>query len=430
MAAIIRWPLSVLAILLKNVLRPLRKRIDFERKNFLDEECRSFKRDLIVADYCFEVSSEGELEQVRPLIEHFLSLNKYIEVVFASPSVEAKCLKLARDFKEQVRVLRLPIASFSPLPFLFFQSPWAWVSAPTLLFCRYDFFPELLSFKFLGRKLILLSASGKKMNWFKKQSYQLFNVIVAANKSEAKTFSEHFKNQKIDSFDFRIPRIFQRLEKAPETLQSVFELASYLDFLDSLDSSKKLIMGSAWESDLVILKKTSSQWSGEIKNGQTHLLIVPHDLSADSIEGLILKLRTFLEVPVYEIKKGQALDVDLLKSRPGIVVLNLSGILCELYSKFSFAYVGGGYERSIHSVLEPFLSGCQVFCGPSVHRSTEYDFILSHAPLEIHLLKHPESFYNLFKTNASMMNALSIRTQLQIEAKSTMESIINEIETC
>ncbi|MDO9180910.1 MAG: hypothetical protein Q7U04_00815, partial [Bacteriovorax sp.] len=97
LAALIRGPLSVLAIFLKNFSRPLKKRIDFERKNLIELQCQSFKLDFLVADYCFEVSSEGELEQVRPLIEYYLLHKKRIEILFSSPSVETKCTILALE---------------------------------------------------------------------------------------------------------------------------------------------------------------------------------------------------------------------------------------------------------------------------------------------------------------------------------------------
>ena len=60
-----------------------------------------------------------------------------------------------------------------------------------------------------------------------------------------------------------------------------------------------------------------------------------------------------------------------------IVLFTGKGVLCELYQKFDLAYVGGGFEKSIHSVLEPFWAGCQVVCGPGTHRSTEFDYCQS-----------------------------------------------------
>lgn len=430
LAAIVRAPISICLIILKNFLRPLKKRIDFERKNLIEDQCRSFKMDFLVADYCFEVSSEGELEQVRPLIEYYLQKKKRVEILFASASVEKKCLKLASEYAEQVRVLRLPIASFFPVPFLFFQAPWFWVSAPIIIFCRYDFFPELLSFKFLGKKLILLSATGKRESWFKKEANAFFDLIVAANETEAQYFRNSSSNtRKIFSFDFRIPRIFTRFKKALETLKSVEELSEYLSYLDFKLPSQKLIMGSAWQSDLVVFQNDPAKWAAKISSGELHLLVVPHDLNPKSIEDLKNSLKSlFPTVPLYEIKKGEKHGVLALSGMPGIVILNMSGVLCEMYSRFQFAYVGGGFERSIHSVLEPFLCGCIVACGPKINRSTEYDFIFELAPEEIHLLKNLESFYNLIQANKAP--EISIRNNLSDNAGIVMESIIKEIESC
>lgn len=424
-ANIIRGPLSVILIILKNLSRPLNKRILFERKNLVEETSRSFHRDSLKADYCFEVSSEGELEQVRPVIEFFLQQKKRIEILFASPSVESKCLKLAVDHPEQIRILRVPIASFFPFQFLFFQSPWQWVSAPKILFCRYDFFPELLSFKFFGKKLILLSAANKKPSWFKSECHAFFDLIVAANKTEESLFRNNPKVKKLFAFDFRVPRIFDRINAASLTLKAIPDLSDYLQYLSTLKSSDKLILGSAWVSDLAILN--SKEMSERILKGELHLLVVPHNLSAQSIIDIRTKLKELMpKVPVFEISK----TINEFSGLPGIVLLNRSGILCELYSYFKLSYVGGGYERSIHSVLEPYLSGAQVFVGPTIHRSTEYDFIKELTPGEIHLLNNPESFYNLFKEAALSESDTSVRLNLLKNAKLKMQAIIKEIESC
>ena len=424
-ANIIRGPLSVILIILKNLSRPLNTRILFERKNLVEDTSRSFLRDGLQADYCFEVSSEGELEQVRPVIECFLSEKKRIEILFASPSVESKCLKLAVEHIELIRVLRVPIASFFPFDFLFFQSPWQWVSAPKIIFCRYDFFPELLSFKFFGKKLILLSAATKRPSWFKSQCHAFFDVIVAANKTEELLFRKNPKLKKIFSFDFRVPRIFERINAAPKTLDGILDIKDYLSFLKSLAPGDKLIMGSAWVSDLTILQ--SAELASLVSSGRLHILVVPHNLSSTSIESIKKKLNELMpKVPVFEISKS----VNEFSGLPGIVLLNRSGILCELYSLFSFSYVGGGYERSIHSVLEPFLSGSQVFVGREINRSTEYDFIKELTPNEIHLLNNPESFYNLFKEVRLTESSKRIRLELEQSATIEMKAIMKEIQSC
>ncbi|MFA6238434.1 MAG: hypothetical protein WC635_13960 [Bacteriovorax sp.] len=423
-ADLIRGPASVLLIILKNFIPLARKRIDFERKNLVEEGCRSFKKDFLIADYCFEVSSEGELEQVRPLIENFLARGLRIEILFSSPSVESKCQKLAHDYSDSIRILRLPLASFAPINFLFFQGLWQWVSASKIIFCRYDFFPELLSFKFFGKKLILLSAADKKHSWFKREAYSLFDLIVAANTFEENHFKKMFPLKRIYSFDFRVPRIFERVKASGETLNKVGLIKQYLSFLEQRPANSNIILGSAWVSDLAILKNT--ELKNDLQSGKVHLTIVPHSLSAPSIQAIKDELKSSLpEIPVFELSASSESFGPL-----GIIILNCSGILCELYSRFSFSYVGGGYERSIHSVLEPFLSGSAVSCGPIVHRSTEYDYIKEIAPGEISLLKNPESFYNLYMDYSKKTPDQTLRSELKNNASAQMESIIKEIESC
>jgi 3-deoxy-D-manno-octulosonic-acid transferase len=60
--------------------------------------------------------------------------------------------------------------------------------------------------------------------------------------------------------------------------------------------------------------------------------------------------------------------------------MNLKGVLCEIYTSFEYAFVGGGHGVSVHSLLEPYLGGSIVFCGPRVHRSTEYTLIKENSP--------------------------------------------------
>jgi 3-deoxy-D-manno-octulosonic-acid transferase len=425
-------PLTILVIILKNLIPKLKERVEFERKNLVDKECRSFKRDGLKADYCFEVSSEGELEQIRPLIENFLKNQKKIELLFASPSVEKKCQKLALENKKNIRILRLPVASFMPIGFLFFQSSWQWVSAPKILFCRYDFYPELLLFKLMAKKMILLSATAKKASWFKEHAFGLFDLIVTANYQEEVYFKKLFPTKKNYSFDFRVPRIFKRVFLANKILDNVPQLNDYLVFLRTRSPETNLIMGSAWPSDLVIFEQERELWEADLMSGKRHLLIVPHSLSNESFNQLSSKLKTlFPKLPQYMISASgpSQLSLDLI-SRPGIVLLNMSGILCELYSLFRVTYVGGGYERSIHSVLEPYLCGSLVVCGPLIHRSTEYDFIKDLSPDEIHLLKDKESFYDLLTRIAKMRPDFKARTDLEKQSLDLMKLIQNEIELC
>jgi 3-deoxy-D-manno-octulosonic-acid transferase len=82
------------------------------------------------------------------------------------------------------------------------------------------------------------------------------------------------------------------------------------------------------------------------------------------------------------------------KNHPAPIVILIKGILCELYAEFPMAFVGGGFGKSVHSLLEPYLSNSMVFCGPKVHRSTEADVIDQNDKNRLLILNKPMDMMN------------------------------------
>jgi 3-deoxy-D-manno-octulosonic-acid transferase len=414
---LIRPIISIAIVVARPFIPFFRKRLDFERKNFLEESSLAFSK----ADFCFEISSEGELEQVRPLIEAALSRQKKIEIIYSSPSVEIKCNHLYSMFPQQVRLLRLPLLSASPLSFLYFKSLWEWVKSPVVVFCRYDFFPELLLLKLFKKKFILVSGAFKKTSWYKLESFKLFDVVVAATKLEKKKFESLLKPAaRVYDCDFRVPRIARRFQNASETLSEKTSLGFYIKKLQSIPSDKKIILGSAWASDLKILN--DQRLIERVKRGDLHLLLAPHKLDNEHVFSLKEKC-----VELFGHDAVEVIDANNPYFDGSVVILQMGGILCELYSLFSIAYVGGGYERSIHSVLEPFFSNNAVVVGPSINRSTEYDLAFELAPSEIHVLKNPESFYTIIESIDIRNLNLTGRRDFLAHSETVMSAILKDI---
>ena len=386
-------------------------RRNFENKNIQGLEAKSFKKENIVADFCFEVSSEGELEQVRPLLLFYLNQKKYIELIFSSPSVEKKCLGLWQKFPENLRLFRLPLLTTQLIQ--------NWITAPVIIFCRYDFFPELLMLKYFEKKLVLVSGTVKNLSWYKKNAFSMFSIIVAATKSEEKHFKLIAPRAQTFAFDFRIPRIAERFYEAANVLAQHQDLINYVNFLKKFKKSERIIIGSSWGSDLSIFN--NHDLMEEIKQKKLHLLLVPHQLSKEKID----------EIKNYLLKVGLGEYLSILgevENFTPIIILNKSGILCELYSLFGHAYIGGGFERSIHSVFEPFFSGCQVYCGIKIGRSTEYDLLEEIAPNEIHVLKQGEDFYNVYMNNKELNVNLELRDSWRQSAQDQIIKIASAID--
>ena len=90
---------------------------------------------------------------------------------------------------------------------------------------------------------------------------------------------------------------------------------------------------------------------------------------------------------------------------------------------FDHAFIGGGHGRSIHSVLEPFFGVSHIYCGPKVHRSTEYDFVKNKTPHFIHIVEKLELLNNQIDLNTDK-DDLSLRLKIGEEMKESFSDII------
>jgi 3-deoxy-D-manno-octulosonic-acid transferase len=339
----------------------------FEKRNKFEALAHSFKEKNETADLCFEFSSEGEYQQIAPLVDDALKVGKKIELVFFSPSVEKGVMRLAAQYPKQIRYLRFPLVRI--FPFIPRRSFTHWVTAKKLIMVRYDLFPELLlwslkkdhELKILWMTFKKERTRGHGPSLWKKLFLKAASGIVYAGAPDLKQGEVlGFKGK---AFDFRIEQIKRRMEKKADKFRSQFIFYPvFKNHVESFPQERRLIMGNAWPSDLFLLKDLPPD---------VLLVIVPHQLS-EEILGLFREGLDNLGREVFECFDGTEVF------RPSSTILiNKKGILCELYADFQFSYVGGGFEGSIHSVLEPLVAGStSVSCGPFHHRSTEYDIAL------------------------------------------------------
>ncbi len=360
------------------ILPPLRKRLRFEQQNVIDENPEKHH-------ICFEVSSEGELQQISPILEYFLENRLKVELIFSSSSVESKVLKLLERYPNQLRILRYPFLTKLDLS--------KWMTAKTLVLCRYDFFPELL---IMGAKkevkFILLSASVKLKRLrshslrgiYWKHLFSLFDLIVTTSEEEKVAFEQLGLNPKrLESFEFRNIQILKRLETAQERMEKTSFGEGLQRWLHHFKNKDRLILGSAWISDLEIFK--DPELKKRIQEKKLAVVVAPHKLDSSFLNNI----QSWFQQNGYQCEIHGEGNREFTE----INIVSLPGILVELYSYFGNCYVGGGFERSIHSVLEPYLAGCSVICGPKTHRSTEFRYICSLSPEKISRLHYHNEFY-------------------------------------
>jgi len=364
----------------------------------------------------FEIASEGELEQVRPLLNYFLEQTaiynqqspqapRYLELLFASPSVEKKALALAAQFPQTLMVARLPLLTWGS-ELWGRQSLRRTITAPNIFFCRYDFFPHLLCWALAKkRKAFLVSATlknkgrGKWGKWYWGQLMQSFVQIFSASEESDRFAALGVDLAKVVAYDFRHTQIMQRVQHKHEVLEKKTCYAPLKNYLECWPYEQRIIIGSAWPPELEILADQELRLA--LKKGERCLVVAPHQLKASAVQPLVALVEKMLgQGPVVLGPQSSAEEAAAaLATRPSVVILTVPGILCELYADFGIVLVGGGFGRSVHSLLEPYWAMADIYCGPKVFRSTEYDFVNQESPSWIHCLNHPRDFYQVEKQN-------------------------------
>jgi 3-deoxy-D-manno-octulosonic-acid transferase len=404
----------ILYFILPLFVKKIRDRRNFELKNMrIVKSSQSWKVDNVIADFCFEISSEGELEQVLPIIQHFVKLGKRLELIFCSPSVEVKVLEMQKKYESSIRVFRLPLVSYTP---------WGnnisdWITSSNLVLCRYDFFPELIHLG-LKRNFILIWASIKnkknrlddsldssRFNIFNKlylyyyqYIFNSFDYIVAATKNDLNDISRLLVNDinKISHYEFRIERILERINNKQVRLKAKSCTKFLLPYIESFDFDKRVIFGSFWNHELDVLENID--FIERVKKSEILLMIAPHLLADKNVSDLKKKISfKFNSIPVYIVNLQNLEDYSFwskVKKDPGIIIISIKGILVELYSSFHTSFIGGGNGKGVHSLLEPYISNNVILCGHNVHRSTEYDLINENEPDRILILNNLKEFFN------------------------------------
>lgn len=348
----VAYALHLAASALWALVRPLFSRWAFEKLNETDPYSQSF-RGLGWAHACFEVASQGEFQQVVAVLEKLLEEGLRVELIYCSPSLERDVsLWKKRYSPHQLRCLRLPLLGVGMARG--WRNVFWWVTSEHLALVRSDFYPHLMLLAISKRSAILAAPQGRgPWGRFCEKAFDLCVRPWGEGDYVA---------------DFRVASIAKRLNRAHQTLKEKGQ-GELFEFLQKR-REKVLILGSAYRADASVI---GPDLLGRILAGDVILVVAPHHLGAEQVEALV---REFSKV--VPISEGPSSGRAILVRAPGV--------LCELYQACRWAYVGGGFERSVHSVLEPFLAGALVVCGPRVGRSTEVSLVRSRAPGRIKIL--------------------------------------------
>lgn len=285
----------------------------------------------------FHVSSLGEFEQARPVIETLKKESDAdIVLTFFSPSG----FEIRKDYPH-ARVMYLPL----DLPGN--ANHWVQAIKPNLaVFVKYDLWPGYLEALIHENiPFILIAAHFKPGKGFSSWSMPLTASRLKKSKMIFLQNADHLPFIKAKGFnnlrvagDTRVDRVVALPLEAVEKLSAYFKTAPPYD----------IVAGSTWPADERLLFHV-------IDTLHPRIIIAPHDISDSHIHWISSQL------PIKHIRYSQIKDH---QDYPIIVMDNI-GMLAHLYACGRIAYIGGGFGKNIHNILEPMAHGKPVVFGPA-----------------------------------------------------------------
>jgi 3-deoxy-D-manno-octulosonic-acid transferase len=300
----------------------------------------------------FHCASLGEFEQGRPLIEKIKKEfpSKKILLSFFSPSG----YEVRKNYDLADWVIYLPFDSATNARKFFDK-----YKIDLVVFVKYDVWPFYLR-EILRRKIpVFLTSAVFRANqfyfksygsFFKKMLQQLNSIFVQDSASENIAGLHGFKNIEIAG-DARIDRVLA-IKNKPLPMEEVKKFTG---------DNPCIVFGSIYPSDMEIISLVEKNLGPDAK-----LIIAPHQVHAH-------------EIRLLQQRYPQALLFrDILKAaNQRILIVDHVGSLNQLYQFATMAYVGGGFERGIHNILEPAVFNIPVFIGPRYSKFPEATSLVS-----------------------------------------------------
>ena len=295
----------------------------------------------------FHASSLGEFEQGRPLMEAVRRAHPEYQILlsFFSPSGYT----VRQDYAGADVVVYLPSdRSSSVRRFLDLARP------SKAIFIKYDFWPTMLyELRERGIPTYLISAIFRPDQLFFRPWGKWYLRLL--------TLFEHLYVQDEDSRQLLQRHGITAVSVAGDTrFDRVIEIASAAQEIPEAAAleGKVLVAGSTWPEDEAILLPYFNRPSSEHK-----LIIAPHEIHEEHLQAIEAQLtRPYMRYS--QLQAGATGDYDCL-------IIDCFGLLSSIYRYGRYAWVGGGFGKSVHNTLEAAVYGIPVFFGPEVHKHRE-----------------------------------------------------------
>ncbi|MEP2773427.1 MAG: glycosyltransferase N-terminal domain-containing protein [Fulvivirga sp.] len=309
------------------------------RKRLIENIEAGFKPDAPVA--WFHCASLGEFEQGRPVIEAFKERFPHYKIVltFFSPSG----YEVRKNYSEADLVCYLPLDKKGNAR-RFVNA----INPSVVFFVKYEFW-HFYSRELKKRNIPLLSIAT-----ILRPGQVYFKSYGAFYKNILHRFTHFFvqdQNTKslLESIDITNCEVsgdtrFDRVAK-------IYESPSDLPLVEKFTSGEQImVVGSAWSEDIDVLTS--------FINGSTmKFIIAPHEIEERFMQSM---KKDFMRKT---IRYSELSDDGVNPADFEVLIIDNVGMLSTLYKYGHYAYVGGGFGRGLHNILEPATFGLPIFFG-------------------------------------------------------------------
>ncbi len=300
----------------------------------------------------FHCASLGEFEQGKPIMEKLKQETDYkLFLTFFSPSG----YQIGKNYRLADDVRYLPLDSEGNARKLIRM-----VKPEKAVFIKYEFWYHhlrvlhqenipiyLISATFHRRQPFFRPFIGK---WFR--GMLDYYTFIFTNDKDSESLLRKYGVEKVKTIgDSRADRVL--------TIKGTdYENPKINEFKGD---KELLILGSSWsKGENIILN-----WYKGSKDS-LRLLIAPHDVDDGNVERLENDIRSIDEKLIVSRYSD-----DRLKNDAQILIIDTIGILSKIYRYADWVYVGGGFGKGIHNVLEAAVYGVPVIFGPNHEKFPE-----------------------------------------------------------
>lgn len=286
-------------------------------------------------------ASVGEFEQAVPLISYYLQ-KKFVRIIvsFYSPSG----YQYAAKRFPQLNIVYLPLDTPKAMRSFVDQ-----INPALVVLVKYEFWLNWL--RILEQKeipVILISAIFRREQIFFRSYGQLFRKAL-------RNLNQLFVQDANSQHLLQQIGVTQVQVVGDTRLDRVLDLTRE-EFTDELIENFKnhhalFMAGSVWPSDIPVLMELLKQTSPDMK-----FVLVPHEPDHFPTDWLGADFCLYSQ------------GVDACKR---ILVMDTMGKLSRSYRYAELAYVGGGFGKGLHNILEPIVYKMPVLIGPEFKKFNE-----------------------------------------------------------